>query len=379
MNDLTHAPSDIASQGIHAAQVVVRCSDLNESLDFFVVRLGFRVDVIFPADAPTAAVISGHGVCLRLEMRVGKAPGNIPLALRILCDAPPPRFDGSTPDGMQIEWVAAKPPLVVPRPARDFVLTRQDDANAWGVGRAGMEYRDLIPGRLGGYVVASHIRIPAGGEVPDYVHFHRVRFQMIYCKAGWVRVVYEDQGPPFVMRAGDCVLQPPEIRHRVLEASAGLEVIEIGCPAVHDTAADHVIMLPTSTQYPDRRFGGQRFSRHIAGGEQWNPLRVDGVDDSGFESCDVGISAATGGLADVSVVRSAHEARADNMLPLTHAGECLFLFVLDGASELFTDGGDGGDARGPHRLRAGDSVTIPAGLAATLRAEAGFRMLRVAL
>ena len=53
---------------------------------------------------------------------------------------------------------------------------------------------------------------------------------MIYVRRGWVRVVYEDQGEPFVMHEGDLVLQPPEIRHRVLESSPGLEVIEIGAP-----------------------------------------------------------------------------------------------------------------------------------------------------
>ena len=84
-----------------------------------------------------------------------------------------------------------------------------------------MRYRDLVPGRLGGRYIASHIEIPDGGTVPDYVHFHDVVFQMIFCAAGWVRVVYEDQGEPFVLHAGDCVLQPPLIRHRVLEASPG--------------------------------------------------------------------------------------------------------------------------------------------------------------
>src|SRR5206468_11860225 len=34
----------------------------------------------------------------------------------------------------------------------------------WITGRAGMEYRDLIPGRLGGKVIASHIRLTTGGE-----------------------------------------------------------------------------------------------------------------------------------------------------------------------------------------------------------------------
>ena len=46
-----------------------------------------------------------------------------------------------------------------------------------------MRYRDLIP-RLGGRFIASHILIDQGGPVSDYVHFHSVRFQMIYCHNG---------------------------------------------------------------------------------------------------------------------------------------------------------------------------------------------------
>ena len=71
---------------------------------------------------------------------------------------------------------------------------------------------------------------------------------MIYVRRGWVRVVYEDQGEPFVMREGDLVLQPPAIRHRVLESSPGLEVIEIGAPAVHATFADHEMELAERPQ-----------------------------------------------------------------------------------------------------------------------------------
>src|SRR5215468_913916 len=136
-------------------------------------------------------------------------------------------------------------PTDLPEGERGFVISRLNATNnAWYVGRAGMQYRDLIPGRLGGRFIASHIRIPGGGPVPDYVHFHKIRFQMIYCRKGWTRLVYEDQGEPFLLSAGDCVLQPPEIRHRVLEASPGLEVIEIGTPALHDTIADWALPLP---------------------------------------------------------------------------------------------------------------------------------------
>ena len=35
-----------------------------------------------------------------------------------------------------------------------------------------------------------------------------------------------------MLRAGDFVTQPPTIRHRVLECSDGLEVLEVGSPAV---------------------------------------------------------------------------------------------------------------------------------------------------
>ena len=38
-----------------------------------------------------------------------------------------------------------------------------------------------------------------------------------------------------MLRAGDCVIQPPLIRHRVLESSDHLQVIEIGVPAEHVT------------------------------------------------------------------------------------------------------------------------------------------------
>jgi len=45
-------------------------------------------------------------------------------------------------------------------------LSRGDDRHGWHTGRAGMHYRDLIPDRWDGRFVASHIAVPAGGEVP---------------------------------------------------------------------------------------------------------------------------------------------------------------------------------------------------------------------
>src|SRR5436190_21657090 len=67
---------------VRSAEVVVPCSDLQATMDFFLERLGFRLEVIFPADAPSTAVISGYGVTLRLVLS-----GNVPTPrLRLLMD-----------------------------------------------------------------------------------------------------------------------------------------------------------------------------------------------------------------------------------------------------------------------------------------------------
>jgi quercetin dioxygenase-like cupin family protein len=329
---------------IRAAEVVLPCADLEATLAFFTGRLGFELEAIFPADAPAVAVIAGHGLRLRLERSGQGAPGRI----RLLCREPDAIAAGArvltAPNGTRIELVEAEAPIVLPPLEPKFVLSRMDGDGAWDAGRAGMLYRDLIPGRLGGRFIASHILIREGGPVPDYVHFHKIRFQMIFCRAGWVRLVYEDQGPPFVMVAGDCVLQPPEIRHRVLESSPGLEVIEIACPAVHETFADNVLTLPTATPNPRRDFAGQRFLWHVAASASWQPWRV-----RGFECRDTGMAEATNGLAGARVVRP----KGASGTPLgTHDGELLFLFVLSGSATLTCDG--------THRLAPGDAATIPA-------------------
>src|SRR5262245_2140473 len=319
------------------SQFALMVPDLAETIDFFTSRLGFRVDMIVPADAPKTALISGQGVTLRLET-------------------------GGT------QSTLAGSPLDLPERAGGFLICRLnniDTDNAWHEGRAGMQYRDLIPGRLGGRFIASHIRIPDGGETPDSVHYHQTIFQMIYRKAGWVRVVYEDQGPPFTLEAGDCVLQPPEIRHRVLESSPGLEVIEVGYPATHETWFDYELQLPTREVLSERLFGGQRFALHRALEANWTPWRLDG-----FETRDTGIAAATNGMASARVVKSDSEIIA---MAKGHVGDLLFLFILQG--EIGIDGG----VEGNFQLTTGDSCVIPAGVDYTLRAGEGLEMLEVSL
>jgi quercetin dioxygenase-like cupin family protein len=322
------------------AEVQLPCADLAPTLAFFTEALGFRVETIFPADDPQVAVISGYGLRLRLALGEGD-PGVIRLGAEPRPD-PPSR---TAPNGTRIEFVDPDPPVEVPPLEPEFVLTRQADSPDAGAGRAGMLYRDLIPSRLGGRFIASHIAIPDGGPVADWVHFHKVRFQMIFCRRGWARLVYEDQGPPFLMRAGDCVLQPPRIRHRVLESSPGFEVVEIGCPALHETLADHALDLPTAALRPDRDFGGQRFLHSVAAETPWIPL-----DATGFEARESGMADATKGLADVRVIRPA-AARGFTAAP--HDAEFFFGFVLEGAVTL--------EHGGAHPLVATDAFVIPAG------------------
>jgi quercetin dioxygenase-like cupin family protein len=181
--------------------------------------------------------------------------------------------------------------------------------------------------------------------VPDYVHYHHVRFQMIHCVNGWVRLVYEDQGPPFVLHAGECVLQPPRIRHRVLECSADLEVVEIGSPAEHETFVEHEIDLPTPELRPERDFGGQRFTRHVAATASWTPWHR-----AGFEQRDLGIGLATGGLAGARVVRPLADPDAARR---AHPTEFQFLFVLAGSAALDVEG------RPPEPLARADAVSVP--------------------
>jgi quercetin dioxygenase-like cupin family protein len=306
-----------------AAEAQLACDRLAPTLDFFVGRLGFRIETIFPAEEPRVASLSGHG----LRIRLAPGPGGAGV-IRLACEVLPAGAERviTAPNGTRVEWVLADPPIELPPLVPEFVLTRAAEGPPPGAGRAGMTYRDLIPSRLGGRFVASHITVPEGGPVADWVHFHKVRFQMIFCARGWVRVVYEDQGEPFVMAAGDCVLQPPRIRHRVLEASPGLEVVEIGCPALHETLADHDMVLPTGRTLPRRDFGGQVFLRHVAAETPWTPER-----DTGFELRHTGMPNATRGLADAVVLRPANG--RELALP-PHQSELLFAFVLEGGAVL---------------------------------------------
>ena len=312
------------------ADVVVPTLSLSADIELFE-SLGFQLQVIFPADEPRVAQLTGPGICVRLDSAADVAPPTIRL----------PDLDSAVRTSAGAELV----PVLA-----EFESVELDDAYVfasggdWGTGRAGMEYRDLIPDRHGGRVIASHIRIAEPGPVPDYVHHHDIRFQMIYCRRGRVEVIYEDQGDAFWMEAGDCVLQPPHIRHRVLASDGGCEVIEIASPAEHPTFVEHEIALPTSVIDPGRDFGGQRFCFDRGADLKWE-LVGDGWSQKRFS-----IEDATNGIASVRLVQ-ANVAEVGS-LGGEHHGDLCLLFALEGEASIAV-----GDVQQP--LTANDSVAVP--------------------
>lgn len=341
------------------ALAVLPTDDLAADLAWFADTLGFRLERIAPADDPRVAELSGHGLRLRLDRTLGGGPGTLclrtPEATSPAGDeAPPPAL--VSPGGTRVLRERETTRVVVPPTRHRLEVRRLADDAPWIIGRAGMHYRDLIPSRLGGSVIASHIRVPDDGPVPDRVHYHAVGFQLIHCVRGRVRLVYEDQGEPFWLEAGDSVTQPPRIRHRVLEAADALEVVEIGVPAEHLTTIDHDMMLPTRTFRPERRFDGQRFCRSRRAEARWTRHAIDGL-----ERRDTGVADASGGVASVSVVRPRAGASTasgergaavggDVTRRVSHDADILFGFVLAGGLAL--------DGRA---LVAGDAFTLPPG------------------
>jgi mannose-6-phosphate isomerase-like protein (cupin superfamily) len=117
---------------------------------------------------------------------------------------------------------------------------------------------------------------------------------------------------------------------------------------------DHTLTLPTGDDRPERSFGGQRFVHHQAARAAPRPWRT-----AGLEARDLGIAAATGGLAGAWVLR------ATGAVPLvaeSHAGELAFTFVLAGGARLALQD------RPSVLLRADDAFVVPAGLVHALEA-----------
>jgi len=135
----------------------------------------------------------------------------------------------------------AKPkPVTKPKPAprkQTFVASHLNP-NAFAGGlRSYAKYRDLgIAAATNGLAVAHVIKMipPCDPAVVSKRHYHDVEFQMIYVLKGWIKGEYDGAGE-VTMREGSCWLQPPKIKHTVLDYSHDCELLEIILPAEFDT------------------------------------------------------------------------------------------------------------------------------------------------
>ncbi|MEO1365460.1 MAG: cupin, partial [Pseudomonadota bacterium] len=74
------------------AEIRLPTQELRDDIPFYTKVLGMRMDMIYPADDPTVAVFSGHGLRLRIEKGAPEPAGT----LRILTENPNDFADGAS-------------------------------------------------------------------------------------------------------------------------------------------------------------------------------------------------------------------------------------------------------------------------------------------
>lgn len=129
-------------------------------------------------------------------------------------------------------------PKAKARPKQRFNVNhfRAEDFRADGL-RSYAQYRDLGMSKATNGLLQAHvIRLipPCDPAVVSKRHFHDVDVQMIYVLKGWIRSEFEGQGE-VTMRQGAAWLQPPRIKHTVLDYSDDCELLEIILPAEFET------------------------------------------------------------------------------------------------------------------------------------------------
>src|SRR5262249_50238942 len=112
---------------------------------------------------------------------------------------------------------------------------RAEDFRADGL-RSYARYRDLGMSKATNGLLQAHvIRLvpPCDPKVVSKRHYHDVDLQMIYVLKGWIKGEYE--GEVVTMHEGAAWLQPPRIKHTVLDYSDDCELLEIITPADFET------------------------------------------------------------------------------------------------------------------------------------------------
>jgi mannose-6-phosphate isomerase-like protein (cupin superfamily) len=120
-----------------------------------------------------------------------------------------------------------------PRGKQRFTVSHPKETDFAGGLRRYAKYRDLgISAATNGLVQAHVVKFvpPCRPEEVSKLHYHDVEFQMVYVLKGSITTELEGEGA-VTMRTGSCWIQPPRIRHKVLDYSDDCEVLEIVLPA----------------------------------------------------------------------------------------------------------------------------------------------------
>jgi hypothetical protein len=123
-------------------------------------------------------------------------------------------------------------------PRKQTFVASHLNPNAFEGGlRSYAKYRDLgMAAATNGLAQAHVIKMipPCDPAVVSKRHYHDVEFQMIYVLKGWIKGEYDGAGE-VTMVEGSCWLQPPKIKHTVLDYSHDCELLEIILPAEFGT------------------------------------------------------------------------------------------------------------------------------------------------
>lgn len=100
------------------------------------------------------------------------------------------------------------------------------------------EYRPLGLAELTDGKVGAHVIRAVPGQHPDAPrHSHALEFQFVYVLKGWAIFEYEGYGQHKLV-AGSTVYQPPGVKHKEIDHSDDLELIEITMPAEFETTVE---------------------------------------------------------------------------------------------------------------------------------------------
>ena len=333
---------NVDKNSIEKAEVILNTSLLNEEIFFLENEIGFKLKEIYPADSPKFALLEGFGLNIVLKLEKENSKYNL-THIRVRLDKSSKKIKSkllTSPGGNKVEFIIEQSYEIITKFPNSIEINQ--NTHTWNNGRAGMLYRDLLPSRYGGYIIASHIKLDSIGKVHDRVHYHNIDFQVLYCLKGKVKLAYENQNNYIMFNKGDCILQPPQIKHQVIETYEPLEVIEITSPAEHVTKINYDLKIPNKdkTSFDEKT---KSFFLHYK-------YESQGIESilPGFNEKKMGIYEASAEFADLIILESDNF----NSFEFLHRNKILFIYVLDGSIKIIDDITE-------HSLNKNDCFTLP--------------------